>query len=63
LAAGLLGSLALTRSIERLLYGVTMHDALTYLVVSALLLLVAAAACLLPARDAVRVDPWRALRT
>jgi len=63
LVAGLLGSLALTRSIETLLYGVTTHDAVTYVVVPALLLLVAAVACLFPARDAARVDPWRALRT
>jgi predicted permease len=62
LAAGILGSLALMQSIAALLYGVTPHDRLTYLVVPALLVVVSAAACLAPARRAARLDPLRVLR-
>ena len=51
-AAGLAGSLVLTRAIGALLYGVTRYDPITYAGVPALLLLVAAAACLSPARRA-----------
>jgi putative ABC transport system permease protein len=63
LAAGLLGSLALMRSIETLLYGITVRDGVTYVAVPIVLLFVAAAACLVPARDAARIDPLRALRS
>lgn len=62
LGAGLLGSLALTRLIGALLYGVTPHDGLTYLVVPIVVGLMAAAACVAPARRAARLDPLRALR-
>jgi ABC-type antimicrobial peptide transport system permease subunit len=62
LAAGLLGSLALTRAIASLLYGVTPHDWITYAGVSIVLIVVAAAASFGPARRAARLDPLRALR-
>jgi putative ABC transport system permease protein len=63
LGAGVAGALLLTRLIEKLLFGVTAHDPPTLLAVVVTLALVAAAACLVPARRAMRVDPMRALRS
>jgi hypothetical protein len=62
LVAGIGASLVLTRFIEFLLYGVGSRDVWTYLVVSTLLLIVAVAACVAPARRAARLDPLRAMR-
>jgi putative ABC transport system permease protein len=62
IAVGVLLSLAMTRWLASLLYGVTPHDGPTYLVVPLLLALVSGAACLAPARRAARVDPLSALR-
>jgi putative ABC transport system permease protein len=45
-----------------LLYGVTPGDWLTFTLVSACMLIVAAAACAIPARRAAHVDPIIALR-
>lgn len=59
---GILTSLALTRLLSGLLYGVTETDPITFAAVSALLLLVVAIACYLPARRAIRIDPLIALR-
>jgi putative ABC transport system permease protein len=62
LAIGLAGSLALTRFLSSLLFGVTPTDPLTFACVAVLLALVALAACYIPARRAMRVDPLIALR-
>jgi predicted permease len=51
------------RVLESLLYGVTPLDPLAYAAAAGLLLLVAAAANLVPALAAARIDPLRALRS
>jgi putative ABC transport system permease protein len=62
LVIGLAASLALSRLIEALLFGVGGRDPLTILAVAAVLALVAAAACLVPAQRATKIDPIVALR-
>jgi len=61
-AIGIAGGLMLTRLLSGLLYGVYATDPLTYGAVAILLMFVALAACFLPARRAMRVDPMVALR-
>jgi putative ABC transport system permease protein len=61
-AIGIGASLGLTRVMANQLFAVSAHDPLTFAGVAILLILVAVAACYLPARRALRVDPLIALR-
>ncbi|MGH9720982.1 MAG: ABC transporter permease [Bryobacteraceae bacterium] len=59
---GVAAAVAATRLIERFLYGVQRTDALTLGAVAAVMIAVAVAACYIPARRAMAVDPIVALR-
>jgi predicted permease len=61
-ALGLLASFWLTRYVSSLLYEVSAQDGRVFAAVAVLLLLVAIAACAVPARSATRIDPVHALR-
>jgi len=62
IAVGLVGALALSRTIEGLLFGIESTDPATFAAVVALLFVIALTACTIPAWRATRVDPTRALR-
>ena len=62
LAIGIVASLLLTRFMQELLYGVKPFDPLTFVAVSAVLLLVSLVASSVPAYRAARLDPMQTLR-
>jgi predicted permease len=62
LVIGVFGALALTRVLSGLLFGVSARDPLTFVIVPGALMVVALAACWIPARRAMQVEPIIALR-
>jgi len=62
-ALGLAGAFATTRLLVGLVKGVRPNDPITFLLVTATLLLASLVASYLPARRAARVDPMTALRS
>jgi putative ABC transport system permease protein len=63
IGVGLIGALALTKSLSSLLFGVTSNDPAVYAGVSVLLAVVALLAVAVPSSRATRVDPLTALRS
>jgi ABC-type antimicrobial peptide transport system permease subunit len=62
LVLGIAGAASLQKAVASEIYGVRPLDAIVLVSVMALLAVVALAACAVPARRAMRVDPMVALR-
>ncbi|HTX36288.1 MAG TPA: ABC transporter permease [Bryobacteraceae bacterium] len=62
IAAGTLFAALLTKLLASLLYGTSPRDVLTFAAIPVVFLMVAAAACFVPARQATSIDPLTALR-
>ena len=61
-ALGIAGALVLSKFLQALLFGIGRYDASVFATVTLVLLAVAAAACLVPALRATRIEPVVALR-
>lgn len=59
---GVFGTLAVSRVISNLLYGISSTDLPTFVVVSFFVAIMALAACYVPAHRAASIDPLKALR-
>jgi predicted permease len=62
LVLGVIGSLAMSRLIQGLLFGVEAHDPMTLTAVAMLMAAIGIAACWVPAARASRIDPSEAIR-
>jgi putative ABC transport system permease protein len=62
IAIGLMAAFALGRIAASMVYGISSRDLVTFVTVTALLIVVAFAASLIPALRATRVDPLAVLR-
>jgi putative ABC transport system permease protein len=62
IVVGLVAAFALSQSLSALLYGVTARDAISFVVVPIVLMVVSLAACSVPAWRATRINPIDALR-
>jgi putative ABC transport system permease protein len=62
IVVGIAGALMLSRLLQTMLFGVTTVDPASYIATAVMLLVVAALACYIPARRAMRLDPLTALR-
>jgi putative ABC transport system permease protein len=62
IAVGAVASLAAARTLQSMMFGITAHDPITFIVVAALLAVVAIVASYVPARRATQIDPLVALR-
>jgi ABC-type antimicrobial peptide transport system permease subunit len=62
LAIGTLAAFAATTLLEKMLFGLSPHDPWSFVLTPAALAVIAVAACYVPARRALRVDPTIALR-
>jgi putative ABC transport system permease protein len=62
IAVGVVGALAMARLLVFMLAGVSPHDPLTFTGVALLIAVVSMAACYIPARRAMRIDPIAAVR-
>jgi ABC-type antimicrobial peptide transport system permease subunit len=59
---GLVGALAVTRVMRTLLFGISATDPVTFVGLATVLIVIAALASYLPARQASRIDPMEAIR-
>jgi ABC-type antimicrobial peptide transport system permease subunit len=62
LALGLVAAAGASRFLSSLLFGITQYDTVAFAIAPAVLIVVALAACLVPAWRAAAVDPAEALR-
>ncbi|MGB8523956.1 MAG: ABC transporter permease [Candidatus Acidiferrales bacterium] len=62
IAVGVVGALAMARLLVFMLAGISPHDPLTFTGVALLIAAVSMAACYIPARRAMRIDPIAAVR-
>ena len=62
LLTGVAGTAALSQVLRKVLFGVSNLDPLSYASAMGVLVAIATAAALLPARQALRIDPLHALR-